>query len=105
MSADRIGVRTGETLRGVVARYGELSAAAKALLILGAIELGTPVAEVEAEIAALVGAPIQPPVRLRLLALLNRGSTPVQPDRSAPHLPDEPAPATDDDPFAVGFDV
>lgn len=103
MSADRIGVRTGETLRGVIARYGELSAAAKALLILGAIELGTPVAELEAEIATLIGAPLQPLVRARLLALLNVGSTPVQlTPVPAPIMTDE---STADDPFAVGFDV
>jgi hypothetical protein len=95
VSGDRIGVRTGETLRSVVLSYGELSAATRALLIIAAVELGTPVAQLDREIAAVVGGTLQPAVRARLLALLNTGSTPVE------HVPPA-APASE---FPAGGDI
>lgn len=104
MSAEtRIATRSSTALRTVVEGYGPLSVATRALLILGALALGTPVAALEAEILDLDLGALQPALRLRLLGLLHSGATPVVHDPLLVGPADE-IPA-EDDPFAMGFDV
>lgn len=100
MSADRIGVRTGETLRGVVAGYGEITAATKSLLILGAIAAGTPVAALQEDILPLLGSRLTPELRAHLLNLLNLRSIDVEHHPVAADVP-----LDDADPFEVGIEV
>lgn len=98
----RIATRSSTALRAVVEGYGSLSVATRALLILGALALGTPVAALEAEILDLDLGALQPAVRLRLLGLLHSGATAVAHDP----LPVPAAETTaDDDLFGTGFDV
>lgn len=101
MSPDRIGVRTGAALRSVIVGYGELSCATRALLIIAAVELGTPVAQLEAEIAAVVGGALHPHVRAHLLHLLHNRSTSVE------HYPQPPViePSAGGDLFDTGYDL
>lgn len=104
MSAEtRIATRSSTALRTVVESYGPLSVATRALLIVGAIELGTPVAALEAEILDLDLGALHPAVRLRLLGLLHSGATSVVHD-PLPVLPAAET-AAEDDLFGTGFDV
>jgi hypothetical protein len=99
----RIATRSSTALRAVVEGYGPLSVATRALLILGALALGTPVAALEAEILDLDLGALEPAVRLRLLAVLHSGATDGVHD-PLPALPAAEATA-DDDLFGTGFDV
>lgn len=104
MSADeRIATRSSAALRNIVLSYGQLSTATRALLIVGAVTLGTPVATLEEEILDLDLLQLQPDTRARLLSLLNSRAT------SVVHDPVPPSPVAEtsrgDDLFGVGFDV
>lgn len=106
MSADtRIATRSSTQLRTVVESYGQLSMATRALLIIAAAELGTPVAALKAEILQLDLGQLQDAVSMRLTKLLHNGATDgVHASPVGVPLPD--ALASDDEAlFGLGFDV
>lgn len=68
------GVRMSSALRGMLKHAGESSAAARALLIIGAAVSGLDLVDVREEIPDLISTRLRSEVRAQLLALLHDGS-------------------------------
>lgn len=68
--AAKVSIRIAPALRDVICQGGELSAATRALLIVGAATCGLNVSEAHEEIAELLGGRLRPEVRAQLLALI-----------------------------------
>ncbi|NTV61915.1 MAG: hypothetical protein HGA65_00045 [Oscillochloris sp.] len=116
MKTHRIGVRVSAELHALLAVAGDVSAATRALSLLGAQAAGYEIGLLRDEAAGLLAAQLDPPVRAALWAMLRDSSTPVLPmldsrgTRVEPlwNPPPEPAlgDALPDDPLAtIGFEV
>ena len=68
--ANVLSVRISAGLRVTIRQGGELSAATRALLIIGAATSGLDMSDVSEEIAELLGGRLRPEVRAQLLALI-----------------------------------
>jgi hypothetical protein len=77
MKARRIGVRVSAELHQLLAAAGDVSAATRALALLGAAAAGYELGGLRDEAASLLGAPLDAPVRAALRGLLGGRSTPV----------------------------
>jgi hypothetical protein len=127
MKKHRIGVRVSTELHALLAAAGDVSAATRALSILGTHAVGYELGDLRDEAASLLAAPLDPPLRTALRGLLvacstsvppglNHGATPVEPLSHHRTLAVEPllpaplaAPCGDlhhDDPLArIGIEV
>ncbi len=68
------GVRMSSALRSLITQGGESSAAARALLIIGAATSGLDLADVREELLDLISSRLQPAVRASLLTLVSERS-------------------------------
>lgn len=104
--------RLSQRLRDRVQGAGELSSAARALLILGLVAAGEPIDRYRDEAQQALAGVADPAIAAALGRLLyDPGMTPVQPGldhttEPVDSTPPEAAPAEElGDPFAVGFEV
>ncbi len=106
MNDERIGVRLSPELRALVAQAGEMSAATRALLIIGAHTAGYDVRAVEREITVLRWAKLDSPVAAEIRKVFN---TTLNSTLNADPRREPIAPAGDEeeaDPFAsIGIEV
>ena len=77
MKSHRIGVRVSAELHTLLAAAGDVSAATRALAILGAAAAGYELGALRDEAGGLLAAPLDPPLRAALRGLLSERSTPV----------------------------
>lgn len=103
-----LSVRISAGLRATIRQGGELSAATRALLIIGAATSGLDLSEVYEEIAELLGGRLRPEVRAQLLALIGGVSerphgVPVREPVGDDHYEDDELLLGDAD--GAGFDV
>lgn len=77
MKSHRIGVRVSAELHALLAAAGDVSAATRALAILGAASAGYELGALRDEAGGLLAAPLDAPLRAALRRLLGERSTPV----------------------------
>lgn len=75
MKSHRIGVRLSAELHTLLAAAGDVSAATRALAILGAAAAGYELGTLRDEAGGLLAAPLDPPLRAALRGLLSERST------------------------------
>lgn len=107
-------VRVSPALRGLIDQVGPVNPATRALLVLGAAAAGLELRGLEREVAALLGAELEPHTQdalRRLFAHLPSAaqhSSEARPSDAVPKPADEmtPVEGVPDDPFAnIGIDV
>lgn len=107
-------VRVSPALRGLIDQVGPVNPATRALLVLGAAAAGLELRGLEREVAALLGAELEPQTHDALRRLFTQLPSAAQhspeagPSDAVPEHADDVIPAEDvpDDPFAnIGIDV
>ena len=107
MQADRPSVRLSEPLQGTLQRAGGTSAALRALMVLGALAAGEPLAPLRLEVHRLLGDPsLAAHVRAALELVSDAGQThdkhvSVVPAESLDQMPPRDAEEAEADPFSA----